>query len=390
MKKFLKLENFIYLTIVSLPLYLIRFSIFGLPTNVFEIMALASIIMFFISARSLKNELRAYSKYFIPIGLIIGGLVLSMLFNGSYRTGLGVIKSWFIIPLIFAFIATVSLQEEKKKTIFSAIYISAFLVACVALGYFLLGKITFDGRLQAIFNSPNYLAMYLSPAIIIGLVNFKKNKKSYTFSLLIIASVLYLTFSYAAWLAALISLGLIWFLQKRIGKKSKNISWIIIGMIIVIFWQLGTVKMTNLIHLTERSSLASRMMIWRSAGKMIIDNPIIGIGPGNFQTKYLAYQKYFPPYLEWAVPEPHNLLLAFWLQTGIIGLVGFITLMFMWFKALAKEINNLSENTLIALAIVAMVLVHGFLDTTYFKNDLAVLFWLTFLALKKNRSRSEY
>ena len=26
------------------------------------------------------------------------------------------------------------------------------------------------------------------------------------------------------------------------------------------------------------------------------------------------YQKHFPPYLEWAVPQPHNLYLAFWLQ----------------------------------------------------------------------------
>jgi O-antigen ligase len=379
MKKFLNLENFIYLTIISLPLYLIRFSIFGLPTNVFEIMALGAIIMFFRSSRSLKNELRAYHKYFIPIGLIVGGLMLSILFNGSYRIGLGIIKGWFVIPMLFAFVAATRLQKEKRKIIFSAIYISAFLVACVALGYLLLGEITFDGRLQAIFNSPNYLAMYLSPAIIIGLVNFRQNKKIYGVSLVIIAIALYFTFSYAAWLAILVAAGLIGFLQKRTGTPSKNIKWIIVGMIIIMFWQLGTVKMHNLIHLTERSSLASRIMIWRSAGVMIGNNPIMGIGPGNFQSEYLAYQKYFPPYLEWAVPEPHNLFLALWLQAGIIGLVGFLALMFIWFKELVKEKSLFSDINLIAIAIIIIMLMHGLFDTTYFKNDLAVLFWLAFL-----------
>ena len=386
MKKLLNLENFIYLTIIALPLYLIRFSIFGLLTNVFEIMALASITMFFVSARGLKNELRAYRKYFIPIGLIIGGLMLSMLFNGSYRIGLGIIKGWFIIPLIFSFVAVTKLQQEEKKTIWNAIYISAFLVACVAVGYFLLGIVTFDGRLQAIFNSPNYLAMYLAPAVVIGVIKFRNNKKFYTFSLLIIASVLYLTFSYTAWLAILVSLGLVWFLQKRTGKALKNIGWIIAGILIMLFWQIGTVKMTNLIQLAERSSLTSRIMIWHAASKMIVDNPITGIGPGNFQTTYLAYQKYFPPYLEWAVPEPHNLLLAFWLQAGIVGLMGFIILMLVWFKDLAKKTTILSDARLIAMAIIIIMLVHGLFDTTYFKNDLAVLFWLAFLVPIKKSS----
>jgi len=36
------------------------------------------------------------------------------------------------------------------------------------------------------------------------------------------------------------------------------------------------------------------------------------------------------------------------------------------------------------LGVMLYVLVHGIFDTTYFKNDLAVVFWLNFLALKKS------
>ena len=77
-------------------------------------------------------------------------------------------------------------------------------------------------------------------------------------------------------------------------------------------------------------------MIWKSAGLMIKNNPLFGIGPGNFQEKYMEYQKYFPPYLEWAVPQPHNIFLAFWLESGLIGLAGFILLL-LYFFAIIKE-----------------------------------------------------
>jgi len=114
---------------------------------------------------------------------------------------------------------------------------------------------------------------------------------------------------------------------------------------------------------------------------MLKNNFIFGIGPGNFQNKYLEYQKYFPPYLEWAVPEPHNIYLAFWLQSGIIGFTGFIILIFSWLKKITKEILNNQKNShilAVSLGIMTYILIHGIFDTTYWKNDLSLVFWIIF------------
>ena len=70
---------------------------------------------------------------------------------------------------------------------------------------------------------------------------------------------------------------------------------------------------------------------------MIEKNPLFGIGPGNFQNKYLEYQKYFPPYLEWSAPQPHNIFLAFWLESGLLGLAGFVIIAFCIFSAIIKK-----------------------------------------------------
>lgn len=382
MKKLFKLENFIFITIISLPLYLVKLVIFGVPSNLFELMAIFAILVFSMASVGSKIELQDYKKYFIPIVLIISGLLISTLCNGAYRVGFGIIKSWFVIPISFAFMAVAVLSKSKEKSILNAIYFSAAGVASIALVYFFLGKLTFDGRLQVFFNSPNYLAMFLVPAVVIGAAKFRENKKFYSISLLILSAALYLTFSYAAWLGLAIALlGL--FFKKEEFKISKWSIGLMMVAILVIFLQFGTSKMNSLLQFNDRSSMSSRLMIWRSAGKMIADNLIVGIGPGNFQAKYLEYQLYYPPYLEWAVPQPHNIFLAFWLQAGILGLIGFVWMMFVWFRDIFRKKDDAS---IICMAIMAGIIIHGLFDTTYFKNDLAVIFWLIIFLGTKNRS----
>lgn len=383
MKKLFSLENFIYFSIIAIPSYAIRFSVFGIPTNLFELFALLAIMMFFIKRESSKFDLREYKNYLIPIVMIMVGLILSSIVNEAYRSGLGAMKSWLVIPMLFAFIATKEIKKDEYKNIFKALYASAFLISCIALAYFITGKVTFDGRLQTFYNSPNYLAMYIAPAVLLGLAFFKENKKVYGLSLGVILIALYLTFSYAAWLAIVASgLSLFIFSKKRV-KIGQMIAGLVAIVAIFVLLQGGTKKMEGLINLEERSSASSRIMIWTSADKIIQDNWLFGIGSNQFQNKYLEYQKYFPPYLEWSVPQPHNLLLAFWLQAGIIGLAGFGFLVWQWLKQLVKEDDFWIASA--SLAVVAYVLGHGLFDTTYFKNDLAAVFWLSLLVITKKR-----
>lgn len=385
MKKLLNLENLVYVTVLALPLYLVRFPIFGIPTNVFEVLALFCLVWFFIQSRSFKIASRDYEAYWVPICLVMIGLFVSTLLNDEYRTGFGIIKGWFVVPLLFAWVAV---ETMKPKKIFQAMYQSAFLVAAIALAYFILGEMTFDGRLQSFYNSPNFLAMYLAPAVIIGARLWEDNKKYYGLSLMLIIFSLYLTFSYAAWIAVFLAIAAGFVFEKREFFRNKKIALILVLILAAFLFQLGTSKMESLLKMEERSSFSSRMMIWSSAGKIISDNPIWGIGPGNFQDKYLEYQKYFPLYLEWAVPQPHNIFLAFWLQAGFLGLAGFVWLLFMWFKNL--RMGNKKEVRVISGLIMIYILLHGIADTTYFKNDLAVVFWLVFFAgIKKSRSQEQ-
>lgn len=396
MKKPFNLENLIFAIILLLPTYLLRFEVFGVPTNFLECLFLFFFISFFLN-RDARKKLRIFlngCKNHIPwVLLLFLSLLVAALRNDNLAANLGLIKGWFVLPLAFAVLANAVMGNEKRKKMFWWLYLSAFLVSMLSFGYFLRGLVTYDGRLEAFFNSPNYLAMYLSPAVIIGFVVLgdsffkKENNERYKTAFFIISLFsiifsLYFTFSYASWFAIVLSLVFISLFpimrSPREGGSDKK-KYFFVGILITIVaiavaLQINTDKFRSLAALNERSSLASRVMIWESGVRILEDNWLLGIGPANFQEKYLAYQKHFPPYLEWAVPHPHNLFLYIWLSSGAMGLAGFLGIVVLWFSRILRGVKN-SRWLRIPLGIMFYILILGLFDT-YAKNDLSVVFWL--------------
>lgn len=386
-----KITNlFTCITILSIPLYLVRFHIFSLPTNIFEIFAVLTSCMIFINKQRMPLRKLFKNNPLLGVGifLLLIGASISTTLNGMPLASLGIIKSWFLIPILFSlFVATLPQKYELRKLILQSLYVSILMVATIAFLYSIFGIFTYDGRLDAFYLSPNHLAMYLVPGLFIGTyltIEAFKHNMGLTFllsflSLLLISYILYLTKSYAGWISAAMAYPVFFFSSKSglfryFGRL--GIFMFIFGLILST--QISTDKFLATAHISERSSVASRIMIWKSAIKIGSDNPLWGIGPGMFQEKYLDYQKYFPSYLEWAVPQPHNLYLAFWLQTGFLGLSGFILIIITVFYKI-KHIKKNKQTALLAAMLscyFVSILIWGIADTPYWKNDLAFTFWI--------------
>ncbi len=393
-KKIFLLENLVYGVILLLPLYLVKIKFLFWPSNWLEILIGLTLIGWWFKKRknfNLKFFLKNYQKYIIAISLIAGGFFLSVWASNDAIKSLGAIKGWFLAPLLFILIAGDIIGKKKIKNIFQAYFFSAFIVSIIALGYLILQKLTYDRRLEAFFNSPNYLAMYLAPAlagIIIKLIleTKRKNKLMSIYLIVPILVAFYWTFSYSAWLAVGLAILAVLTLKFKHNKKKIVASIIIIlaGFLLIFSSQLNNKKFIALVDFNNRSSVASRVIIWRVTWRAIEDHWFLGIGMNNFQTTYLSYQKEFPPYLEWAVPHPHNLYLAFWLSGGILSLIGFFMFLFFWFQNIFQKLKK--DNQILfwmTLGLMLVILFHGFVDTTYFKNDLAIIFWMNLLVCIK-------
>ncbi len=407
-----KIEFGVYAVIFCLPLYLIRQNIFGIPTTALELGIYTLFTVWFI-----RNYRRLRAQEFIPdkiflsgVFLLLAGIAAATFLSVDLRVSAGIFKGWFFDPLLF-FIVLVSIikssgQAENALKAFSA---SGFAAAVSGLFYWfglLPDGVSYDGRLHAFFSSPNYLAMYLAVPFIVAVwffltdsfpdenrKNSGKQKYFWLVSGFVMAGAIYLTYSYAAWLAVFVAVFLLICLLAPIAKKKVIFTAFLLFFIVLFFAQSGTDKFQSLKDLSYRSSANSRVMIWSSALMIGRDHPVFGIGPGNFQKYYLDYQKRFTePYLEWAVPEPHNVFLAFWLETGILGLAGFVLILIWFFRSgflILKKCRLSGIRSIAAVLISSMVyiLLHGIFDTTYWKNDLAMIFWLMLgliFVIKKN------
>ncbi|EKE20842.1 MAG: hypothetical protein ACD_7C00461G0002 [uncultured bacterium] len=387
-------KNLIYFTLFFSPAYLIRFSIFKIPLNLLDILILLTMGIWIYEnnlhlLEKIKKSLRKIIFILPPIALILLGLFISALLNNNLLRELGIIKSWFILPIIFGFITFVEIKKNLEfDKILNAIFFSSSFISIISLLYLTLGQSTYDGRINAFYLSPNHLAMIIAPGFLIGCWKLvtKKNINYYLIIYLVLMALsLFYTHSYATWISIFFSIFVIF-----ISARKKYLLILIIVILFFFSLEYNSDKFKNIFNYSASSSLKSRLVIWQVSEKIIFDNWLWGIGAGNFQEKYLSYQKYFTPYPQWAVPQPHNIFLAFWLQTGLIGLIGFLYLIIAWslktIKILTLSKDSTEKNlSLILLAIIFSMLITGLFDTPYWKNDLSLIFW-TIISVGSSRA----
>ena len=118
------------------------------------------------------------------------------------------------------------------------------------------------------------------------------------------------------------------------------------------------------------------MAMWRASWEMIKDRPFVGFGLSGFNNFYSQYKldghAEIPMY-------PHNIILSFWIETGLSGLIAFLAILSASvLEPRQRGLRNpsLYSYRLIALSMLVSFLVFGMVDEPYLKNDLAVMFWV--------------
>ncbi len=288
------------------------------------------------------------------------------------------------MPMILWVLATPLLSDSNhRQRVFWHLRLMFSLAAVAALlsGFF--GGFTYDYRLNAWFDSPNLLAIFLLPGVIFWWAHLFTDTTIriwQVLSWLVMTAVFLLTQSYGAFGALVIAVAsYVWISRGQVSRKHPLWMMVLCTIILVIaglfFGGEAAMEKWNMVMSgNERSSLSSRAMIWRSAVRMIQDSPWTGIGPGRFQTVYLEYQRFYQPYLEWAVPHPHNLFLAIWLASGITGVLACVWLSIFLFRSL-RQIPMGNERALLT-ALFLGIFVSGFFDVPYFRAEFCYILWL--------------
>lgn len=384
------------LVILLLPLYVIRLKIGPFRTNIFEVSIYIFFVLFVIE--------RLFSKSFAKINF--GGTaslvfilisLLSIWQSNELITGLGIFKGWFLAPFLL-YVMVINLFDKKNLPQLSVpLFVSLIVVSLwvffqkngyIGQLFYQVGDVSFDqyligGRYFGPFESPNFLAMFITPVFLISLpiFGYLKNVLLKIFIAMLLPLpiyAVYLTGSRAGQFTFALSLVvfIVLLVFPTIKKYLLSLPVIkVIGLVfanILYFYFFLRIKFP-----TGAGSDKIRQEIYNYSIGLLKTDWLFGIGLGNFQDKIRALSTHDFSFINFGLPyalHPHNLMMAIWLNLGVFGLLSFLFVI----GNFVKKIISSPPSLLRASAGGAMVaiLVHGLFDTTYFKNDLSAIFWL--------------
>lgn len=388
------------LFIISLPAYLIRFNVGPLPTTLLECSFFIIFLVWLI--KYLKIDWPIVKNYFnnnkllsfSVIGLLFFSF-LSIFISGSSTfdctkispgsgilASLGLWRAYFLEPIIFfiillghqkttnSFFLTVSLLFSTASIIFVGFVqkFSNFTYLTPALADHA------GGRITSFFTSPNAIGLYLLPILFLSLMLFKNTNRK---------TIKYLYASY--FILALIILALTKSVGAFIGLNAGLLSllWLLkykkIVIIIILFGALLLPAPPSQILFSSKSASShNRFLLWGFTANYLSQSPknfIFGAGIRNFYCKIQA--PLFDPAKIEPNLYPHNIFLNFWTETGVFGLVSFISIYYLLIAAAYSIYKN--QNKILGASLIAALIAiafHGLIDVPYFKNDLALLFWI--------------
>lgn len=396
----LKREWGVYLVVLLLPSYQIRFSVGFVPMTFLEslILLLAAVtlgdLLWKKKLKTAWRELFALDRKTLAlICLFLFASLCAVFVSPVPIKAAGIFKAYFLEAVAFYFLVRLIITSPQKiqklcQTLAAlTLYLSLFgiyqFLTLYNLPFPWWGVGVASRRITSLLNHPNALALLLGP-LVAAQIFLPQKTKLHLLAIVFGLGALYLSFSRASWLALAVTI-LAWAFVKisQSGSVSPFFAergyWkmlvILLSLVALVF--VIPYSRTILLDLTsgEAATQQNRYVLWSAAWDMLKKSPVWGAGLMGFH----EYYKNYPLGPDRVVQNyPHNYFFNFWLELGLLGLFSMLGLLFVFFRKVSRQIKNGGSYALLAAAGMSMIVLHGLVDVSYFKNDLSVLFWLIF------------
>ena len=310
---------------------------------------------------TLREVQIAHSRLWLPLGLLLAALLLSVTGALSLGSSLKELGKWVEFALVIVCTASVATPNERRLIAGGALAAGfaaglfgwyQFVSGTGPEGFLLFGRFM---RAYGTFRQPNpyagYLGLILPVAVALviscwpwgrGSRYSRSDRVLWALGLVAIAAVtpaIIMSWSRGGWFgvaAALIVVGL--GRGKRAAVLLVLIALAVIGLAVATgidqyapetlvtrltdFTQYFTLGDVTYIEPTPANwSITERLAHWQAAGRMFSEHPWLGVGIGNYEAVYPAYR--LP---RWADPlgHAHNYYLNIAAEAGLVGLGAYL------------------------------------------------------------------
>jgi O-antigen ligase len=363
----------VFVIAALLPTYLLRFTIGPFPSTLLEVLILITIIVWGVKHRGFRLQDARTQPWAMPMVLLLFAGGAGVVMAPDPIAALGLFRAYLLE------LATIR-SKADLRALLTAFGISALILSLYALfqrftGLGIPTPWDTELRVTSFYPFPNAVGLFFAPLIPIFLMlTAQKQKWGWRLFWVVtaLASLLAVFFSQTegAWVGILVGL----FVVGITAPKAK-IATAIVGVVIVLLVAgVPSIREPVVEKLTLKDwSGQVRRTQWIETAHMLQDRSFFGAGLAGYPETMTAYHK--ADYIE-IFQYPHNILFNFWSELGILGLLalGWILLVFWILLRFAHPDHRWLVRGITA-GLVALV-VHGLVDVPYFKNDLAIQFWM--------------
>lgn len=350
----------------------------------FFVPALLCLIIYYAKNRSeLKQDiysLKNFKKIIFFMILFLSCLLVSWAITGGAE-GLKLVRNNFerMLPFVFVIIGLAGRGEikEKLKHILYGSCIGICIV-CFSVLYkiFALGM----GRPTSLLGSVNILGgtlILILPFIFAFIIKFRNEKKIFPFviitSILLLFTLLVIK-SRGSWLGLYVILLVLPLLLYKINQISLKKVLLIDLLLIVGAAATYFIFYDSLHRGYDFVRPGLRVVAWN----IFLDYPLAGIGPSNFISNYNNGNFVNPlANVDGLWTHAHNIYFKFLSENGIIGFVGFISLII--YQLIISYVNIVKNKDKIAIAMFLSILgmlAHGWFDVCFSARYYAMTYWL--------------
>lgn len=387
-----------------LPFYLFRFEIGGIPFTLLEVFIVTIAVIFFFRQKLYRltylKDVFEKVPFKIPLLLFFLAATFSVFVSNDTLSALGYWRAYFLEAIIYyvVFVNVINTPAKYRKILYllgvSTLVLSVYAIWQNFTGFGIPQPWNEASlrRVTAWFPYPVALSLFVAPVVglFFGQLLFYKKKLAvkwyFSIAVIVLGSLaVYYTHSRGAILAIIFTLAVLGIfplgksvLDKKAGSKFKYrylIIFIVLAALILLFTVPGVSDRFISVFKGEDNSTNVRLVLWQGTWRLIQNNWFFGAGLAGFPKLYDVYREARHTEL---LLYPHNIILNFWVEIGIIGLVSFAWLTILFFRKAWQGLKNKTKPLFIFTPVAAMsiLLIHGLVDVPYFKNDLAVLFWI--------------
>ena len=377
-------------TIACLPLYVVRYRVGPIPTTLLETLILLTAALYVASLVQAGSWRLRRTPLEIPTALLLLAAIISVFVSGDHVGALGLLRAYFLEPVVLFYVGLDVLDTPRDMRVIAGAFVAgATLFAILNLGAWAIAlaerqPIVLSNAPEALYASPNAVALFLEPAVAIAAgfamyANSRTDRGAALIALLFLLPSMVLTLSRAGLLtlAVLALVAVVTIVRRRI--KLLLLGGAVAAGIVISQVPWVARRMANQFDPgNANNTFEGRLRIWKDTLHMLRDHPVFGAG-------LRAYTQVVTPYVtdkdRYGVPlYAHDIWLSMWSEIGLLGLVAFIALvaLLLWkgwrgFASARGFAKALLWGTSAAFVAIA---VHGTFDTPYFKNDLSVEFWI--------------